>query len=155
MAEAKRYIKALSKTLGIEPSNLQTIFADLKVHINTHQYSIESMANILNKNLQDAYRNKDEKIREQAARKKENPNALKHKNKIIELYLGNEYGPGLGYKKIHQLLLESCENEEEKKKVISPSTIRLYLHKKWNIPKDRDRRTPIQATEARRQGPIF
>jgi len=156
MATAKRYVKALSKLLGLNPIETHLILSSLTEHVKSSNFSIESMAKNLNRSMKSIQLKSLEEKLEKINRKRENPNALMYKQRIIELYQDNENGAGFGYKKIYQILLASCKNEEERKTVISSSSIRIHLHEKWNIPKNTNRRIPKEAIAVRKlQGVIF
>ncbi len=150
MGRSARGITSLTKTLNINDKAIKTIIGELILVLNGNMYrnsdnKVNMIASTLNQHIKKAFKDRDAKNLLDAIVENNNPYAMKHKKRIEELY-----DKGLGYVKIHKALLTSCQTEEEKKEVISPSAIRTYLHDKWEIPKDTTRRIPIAAANARR-----
>ncbi|PHR54461.1 MAG: hypothetical protein COA44_13175 [Arcobacter sp.] len=152
MQTYNRYTKSLSKTIGLSPDLTNDLLNKLIEHIKNDNFSNESFAKNLNKNLKYSLQVQHEKNMQQAAIKKEDLYVQEYKDLIIKLYQGSEKTSGLGYKRIHEYLVFQCETEEAKKKVISASTIRKYLHENWGIKKNINRRIPTEAIEARING---
>lgn len=143
-----REMSSLSKVLDINSGNTEEILKKLMIYINNHNvYNINRIANILSVNINKAFQaRKKEKLKE-AVKKNEHPNAVINKELIINSYQND----GLSYKKIKKLILLNCETEEERNEVLSESTIDRHLHNIWGIPKDKNRRIPIEAAQARRK----
>lgn len=152
MGRDPREITSLAKTLNISSKTSKEMTQKLLIYANSGtKLNIARVADILNKELNKAFKERDKKKLETAIIERENLYAANHKSEIIKLYLGSKINKGLGYVSIKKVLLANCKNEEERKAVISASTINTYLHDKWGIPKDRTRRVPIPAANARRK----
>lgn len=143
MKNEERYRKVLAKTVGMSLSDTIVAIDNIFAYSKSANITKENLAKIINGNFKEGMKNNKDKMIIRAAHKNHNFFAINNKQKIIDFY-----DAGMGYKKIHTLLKEQCKSEAAKHDVISPSSIRKYLHEIWKIEKrTRDRRIPVEAID--------
>ena len=123
-----------------------------KVPSMDQRLSSDEIARYLYNNLKDIFEERRIRYIEEAKKEGILPYGIKNKKKIIGLYKRGKDGKTFGYKAIYNLLISECGGDKKlEEEVISPSTIRTYLHERWGISINWRHRTPTAVNRKKKK----